>query len=124
MRVIAAVVAIAVLCTSAHAEYTESCGLYAQMLWSAASNYDSEKSKFKSACDSYYGYDKDEQSACGAYGYHTSSLKRAQSDVEDALSSVTLFCGSGLKKEIAALAAKIKKLEAENEALRKAARQR
>ncbi|MFZ3138684.1 MAG: hypothetical protein WA126_14985 [Thermodesulfovibrionales bacterium] len=139
MRIIVAiVVAIATLCTNAYAEYTDSCSMYAQMLWSAADDYDSKASQFKSACDFYYGYDKDEESACGAYGYHRSSLKRAQRELDDALSNVALFCGScdhifraarhatdkengALKKEIAGLAARIKTIEAENEVLRKAA---
>jgi hypothetical protein len=117
-------IAIAVFCTGVHAEYSESCSLYAQTLSSAASDYDFAKSAFKSACDPYYGYDKNDQSACGTYGYRTTTLKRAYNEVESALTSVALFCGSGSAREIALLAAKIRKLEAENAALRKAASQR
>jgi SMC interacting uncharacterized protein involved in chromosome segregation len=87
----------------------------------------------------YYGYDKDQELACGAYKYHRNTFKSAQQELEDALRNVALFCGPcdqdfqatrqtaqketvALKKEIASLESRIKKLEAENAALRRAAR--
>lgn len=92
---------------SLNAEYTDSCSLYAQMLWSAAdsydsakSSYDSAKSSFESACDPHFGYSKNDKSACGSYGYERSSydsarseLEDAKSELEDALNNVALFCG-------------------------------
>ncbi len=104
-----------------NAEYTDSCSLYAQMLWSAAasydsakssydsakSSYDSAKSSFESACNPHFGYSKNDKSACGAYGYERSSYDNARSELEDAkreledakrelkdaLNNVALFCG-------------------------------
>jgi flagellar motility protein MotE (MotC chaperone) len=107
------------------------------MLWSAASEYESEKSQFKSACDPDYGYSKNDESACGAYGYLRSGYIRAARSLQDALDNVAIFCGPcdniiraarsaadkellGLKKELADMEEKLKKLEAENDKLRKA----
>ncbi|MFC1821399.1 hypothetical protein ACFL9T_01750 [Thermodesulfobacteriota bacterium] len=135
---------------SLNAEYTDSCGLYAQMLWSAADNYDSAKSSFdsakdsyESACDPYYGYSKNDESACGSYGYERSSyddarseLENAKSELEDALNNVALFCGpcddilgsfmseskkniNKLKSEIDQLKKKLIELESANKTLNK-----
>lgn len=77
------------------AEYTDSCGLYAQMLWSAADGYESAKSSYESACDPYFEYSKGNESACGSYGYERTSYDSAKSELESALSNVSIFCGTG-----------------------------
>ena len=135
---------------SLNAEYTDSCDLYAQMLWGAAdsydsakSSYDSAKSNFESACDPYFGYSKNDESACGSYGYERGSydnarseLEDAKSELEDALNNVALFCGTcddildlfmsrykkninKLKSEIDQLKKKLIELESENKTLNK-----
>jgi hypothetical protein len=117
------------------AEYTDSCALFAQMLWSASSNYDSAKSSFESACDPYIGYSKGNESACGSYGYERSSYESAKAELEDALNNVALFCGTcdgmvklclrktkkesmELKSEVKELKKHIKELEKQNKVLR------
>jgi hypothetical protein len=74
---------LSILSFSAKAEFSDSCGLYAQMLWTSASSFSSEKStyemakstyemeesSYESACNSSYGYSKNDSSACGTYGY-------------------------------------------------------
>jgi hypothetical protein len=122
--------------SSLNAEYTDSCALYAQMLWSAASSYDSAKSSFESACDPYIGYSKNDKSACGSYGYIRSPYESAKRELKDALNNVALFCGpcdgllasfmreskknsKNLESEIDRLKKRLLELEAENEALNK-----
>jgi hypothetical protein len=121
---------------SLNAEYTDSCALYAQMLWSAADSYDSAKSSFESACDPYIGYSKNDKSACGSYGYERNSYKSAKSELEDALNNVAIFCGpcdgilasfareskknsKNLESEVDRLKKRLLELEAENKALNK-----
>jgi len=104
------------------------------MLWSAADGYESAKSSYESACDPYFGYSKENKSACGSYGYERTSYDSAKSELESALSNVSMFCGTGdqlikpmlrafkkqaknLNSEISHLKDKIKKLEAEKKAL-------
>ena len=108
--------------------------MYAQMLWSAADSYESAKSSYKSACDPYYGYSKDDESACGRYGYERSSYESAVSELESGLRNVALFCGPcdgiletfiresmknrrKLEAEISQLQKDLTELEAENKAL-------
>lgn len=129
------------------AEFTDSCSIYAQMLWSSASNYSSakstyemEKSNYESACNSSYGYSKDDSSACGQYGYVLTAYDNAvdqinstKEEFESALSNVASFCGvpesfyqlyhkqgNELKSAISQLETKVKRLESENNILRNA----
>jgi flagellar motility protein MotE (MotC chaperone) len=135
MRYVMALLIVLVSCV-ARAEYTNSCGLYAQMLWSASTDYESAKSDYDSACDPTFGFSRRVESACGAYGYVTSSFKEAKTSLEGAQRNAALFCGicddilraarrsmdketAALRKDLAASEAKIKALEAENEELKK-----
>jgi hypothetical protein len=119
-----------VFAQTTRAEYTDSCSMFALTLSSTADTYDSKLRSFKSACDAYIGYSKDDESACGEYGYLRSSAKRAQRELGDAQNNVALYCGVGddlfraarqsansevtaLRKEKAALEKQIKALEAE-----------
>ncbi|WP_158297398.1 hypothetical protein [Alteromonas macleodii] len=140
---------LSILAMPSKAEFTDSCGLYAQMLWTSASNYSSakstyemEKSTYESACNSSYGYSKNDPSACGQYGYVISSyndaidqVNDAKHEFESALNNVANFCGipesfyqlyhkqgSELKSVISELEAKVKKLEAENNLLKNPAK--
>jgi hypothetical protein len=104
------------------------------MLWSASDNYESARSDYKSTCDPYFGYSKDDESACGSYGYARTAYNDAKGELEDALHNVALFCGNcdqfmntalrasakqakRLQSEISSLRSKVKKLEAENKVL-------
>jgi|GEM_PF-4743419 len=101
-------ISTALIVPATNAEYTDSCSLYAQMLWSAAdefesakSDFESAKSSYESACSPSYGYSKDDESACGSYGYERTSyegakneLIEAKSNLEDALENVANFCGA------------------------------
>lgn len=107
---------------SLNAEYTDSCALYAQLLWSAAENFDSAKSGFESACDPYIGYSKGDEAACGSYGYERSSYESAKSELEDALNNVALFCGpcEGILSSVRRSSMKnCKNLESEIDGLKK-----
>lgn len=96
-------------------EYTDSCARYAKKLYRAADEFDSAKSNLESACNPYYGYNKDDESACGTYGYERSGFESAASELEYALGKVSRFCGTcqnpcqGIVK---AAGMKSKKLEA------------
>ena len=93
--------------SSSLAEFTDSCQLYAQMLASSASTYsmanstfEMQESNYESACNSSYGYSKDDPSACGEYGYVISAynnaleqLKTYKREFDSDLSNVSLFCG-------------------------------
>ena len=122
---------LSIFANQAYGEYSSSCSMFAQMLWSAADAFDSEKSNFDSACNRSYGYSKDDESACGSYGYARSGYDNAKRELEDAQSNVGLFCGTcdqfirimksrSQKKlveansEISKLRARIKALEAKN----------
>jgi hypothetical protein len=65
------VAVLLLFCASARAEYTDSCSMFALTLSGSADNYNSKLRSFKSACDSYIGYSKDDESACGEYGIPT-----------------------------------------------------
>ena len=101
--------------------YDSSCSSDAGDLERAAQEYDSAlsefedaeaevesaKSSYDSACNSGWGYSRDDEGACGSYGYKTnelrsaldelesaeSDLQSAQSTLEYALSSVSSSCG-------------------------------
>lgn len=106
---------------SVNAKYTDSCSHYARRLWRAADSYESAKSSFESACDPYIGYSKDDELACGAYGYEKSSYDAAKSELEDALNNVSNFCGtcdSILGTFIQAYKREVKKLESEINSLK------
>ena len=119
------------------AEYSDDCSRRARALRDAADSFDSQLSSYKSACDQYYGYSKNDENACGPYGYLTSSLKSAASELDDANDRVRRDCGtcdgiasaafrgsaqvvSELKKENADLKKRIAQLELENADLKKA----
>jgi hypothetical protein len=74
-------------------EYTDSCARYAKKLSYAADEFDSAKSNYESSCDPYYGFMKDDESACGPFGYERSSLESAASELEYALDKVNRYCG-------------------------------
>lgn len=136
---------ISILALPSSAEFTDSCGLYAQMLWTSATTYSSaksdyqmEKSNYESACNQSYGYSKNDTSACGQYGYvinaYNDAVDRVNSaklDFESALNNVAVFCGTpdafhqlyrnqenDFKSIISGLEKQVKQLEAENEALK------
>lgn len=67
--------------------------MYAKQLGSAADQYESKKRQFKSTCDPYDGYAKNDDAACGSYGYAHSSYEKAKSELRDAISSAGSFCG-------------------------------
>jgi hypothetical protein len=69
-----------------------SCGLYAQFLWSSADTFESAKSQFNSACNRDYGYNKNDEGACGSYGYERTSYENAKNEFEDARQNVSTFC--------------------------------
>ena len=123
--------ALTVISVCARAEYTDSCAMFAQTLSGAAEEYDSKRSTFKSACDPYTGYDKNDETACGEFGYLRTAVGRARRNLEDAINNVAQFCGTyesasrasrqecaALKKENSVLQSKNKTLESENEKLR------
>lgn len=103
------------------AAYDESCGMYAQFLWSAADQYESAKSSYESACSPYYGYSKNDEFACGPYGYERSAYESAKEELESAISNVGISCGvsdaalhalrAAYEKRILELEAKLKESE-------------
>ena len=86
-------VTIATMLPRVSVAYEESCGMYAQFLWSAADEYESAKSSYESACSPYYGYSKDDESACGSYGYERSHYESARDELKSAIQNVGIFCG-------------------------------
>lgn len=135
-----------VVTLSAKAEFTDSCGIDAEMLWASATNYSSakstfeiEKSNYESACNRSYGYSKNDASACGNYGYiitaYNDSVDRvsmAKEELDSALDNVATFCGisdsyyqlynqqgNQFKSQISELEKMIKSLEVENKSLKK-----
>ena len=108
-----------ILSFSAQAEFSDSCGLYAQMLWTSASNFSSKKStyemakstlemeesNYEMACNGSYGYSKNDSSVCGSYGYvrtayldafervksARSDYDMAKSEFDSALTNVATF---------------------------------
>jgi hypothetical protein len=50
--------------------------------------YESAKSEYESACNPYYGYYRNNDSACGMYGYITQNRNSTRSYAESALSYV------------------------------------
>lgn len=95
------------------ASYDESCGMYAQFLWSASDQYESAKSSFETACAPGYGFSANDEAACGAFGYERSSYDNAKSELESAISNVAIFCGTGDR-----FLRMIRRLEAENKKLK------
>jgi hypothetical protein len=104
------------------------------MLGSAANYYESEKSRYKLACDPYFGFSKESEGSCGPFGFNRIPYESAKSDLESALRNVSMYCVNwdqlentmmgaseeqvkNLNTEISRLKDKIKKLEAENKAL-------
>jgi excinuclease UvrABC helicase subunit UvrB len=136
---------LSIIALPSKANFTDSCGLYAQMLWNSASRYSSaksiyemEKSNYESACNSSYGYNKDVAAACGKYGYiitayndSVDQVNSAKEEFDSALNNVATFCGipdayyqlynkqgSDLKSIITELENKVKMLETENKKLK------
>ncbi len=82
--------------------YDSSCANRAKKLKSAAeayedaqaeherakSDYESAKDSFQSACAPGYGYSRDNEGACAAYGYERNTLESAQRDLESAKSQL------------------------------------
>jgi DNA repair exonuclease SbcCD ATPase subunit len=137
---------LSIITLPSKAEFTDSCGLYAQMLWNSASSYSNakstyemEKSNYESACNSSYGYSKNDSSACGNYGYvltayndSVDQVNTTKEEFDSALNNVATFCGipdsfyqlynkqgNQLKSTISELEKRIKTLETENKSLRK-----
>lgn len=102
--------------------YDSSCSTDAGELESSAEDYESALSEFEdaesevesaqssydSACNSRWGYSRDDEGACGSFGYKTnevksaiddfdsakSELESAKSALESALSSISGSCGN------------------------------
>jgi len=137
---------LSIITLPSKAEFTDSCGLYAQMLWNSASSYtnakstyEMEKSNYESACNSSYGYSKNDSSACGNYGYvltayndSVDQVNTTKEEFDSALNNVATFCGipdyfyqlynkqgNQLKSTISELEKRMKTLEMENKSLRK-----
>jgi len=96
----------AILPSTLLAGYSSMCGSYASDLENAARDYESAESKYKSAksdfesaCSSY-GYLKNDEFACGQFGYvredyrsAANRLKSAASQLQSAMNNVSLSCG-------------------------------
>ena len=108
-------VAIATMLARVSVAYDESCGMYAQFLWSPAEEYESAKASYESACSPYYGYSRDDESACGSYVYERRPYEGARDELESAIQNVGIFCGASdamLQALRAAYEQKIHDLEA------------
>ena len=102
-----------------------------QNLESAISELESAVSEYESACNSSYGYQKDDEYACGNFGYiksnvdsQRSNVDSQRSNVDSANTSVSYSCGTcnsaysliqRLMKENEELKEEIKKLKSNNQ---------
>ena len=94
-----------------------------QNLESAISELESAVSEYESACNSSYGYQKDDEYACGNFGYIKSNVDSQRSNVDSANTSVSYSCGTcnsaysliqRLMKENEELKEEIKKLKSKS----------
>ena len=112
-------------------EWDEYCTSKARQLYrysedaeSAKSELESAKSNLESAC-SDWGYQKDDEYACGSYGYVRSNYESAKSnfdsavsEVEYAASSANRYCGGSGNSVIEKLERYLKYLLEENKKLK------
>ncbi len=92
------------------------CTSKARNLYRLSQDAESAKSEFESAC-SDWGYQKDDEYACGSYGYVRTNYESAISDVEYAASSANRYCGGTGNSMIKKLEQYIKYLQEENKKL-------
>ena len=100
--------------------WNNSCDWDAQSLSDASRRLKSAISEYESACNSSYGYQKDDEYACGTFGYIKSEVDSQKSNLDRENISVSYSCGTcdsansliqRLMKENEELKEEIKKLK-------------
>ena len=90
------------------------CTSKARSLYNLSQEAEYAKDQFESACNPSYGYQKDDEGACGSYGYVRTNYENAKSDVEFAASSANRYCGGTGDSKMKKLEQYIKYLLEEN----------
>ena len=70
------------------------CTWDAQSLSNASQNLESAISEYESSCSSSYGYQKDDEDACGNFWYIKSNVDTEQYNLDLANISVSYSCGT------------------------------
>ena len=74
------------------------CTSKARSLYNLSQEAEYAKDQFESACNPSYGYQKDDEGACGSYGYVRSDYESAKSNFDIAVSDVEYAASSANRK--------------------------